>query len=71
MKEIAIYTEYITLSQFLKLASLIQTGGEAKSYLANHKVLINDVEDSRRGRKLRKNDIIEISNQKYLIVNES
>lgn len=71
MKEIAIYTEYITLSQFLKLASLIQTGGEAKNYLANHKVLINDVEDSRRGRKLRKDDIIEISNQKYLIVNES
>lgn len=71
MKEIAIYTEYITLSQFLKLASLIQTGGEAKNYLATHKILINDVEDSRRGRKLRKNDIIEISNQKYLIINES
>lgn len=70
MKEIKIYTEYITLGQFLKLADIIQSGGEAKSYLMDAKVLINGELDARRGRKLRHNDIIEIENQKFVIVNE-
>ena len=30
MKKIPIKTEYITLGQFLKLADIISTGGEAK-----------------------------------------
>ncbi len=71
MKEIPIYTEYITLSQFLKLASIISTGGEAKSYLKNGHILINGEEDNRRGRKLRVGDKIEVLNEIYLIVNES
>ena len=33
MKQIKISTEFVTLGQFLKLANLIQTGGEAKFYL--------------------------------------
>lgn len=71
MKEIPIYTEYITLSQFLKLASIINTGGEAKSYLKDSHILINGEEDNRRGRKLRVGDKIEVLNEIYLIVNES
>lgn len=65
--EISIYSEYITLGQFLKLADIIQTGGEAKSFLAQNKVVIDGEEDNRRGRKLRGGEIIEVLGQKYEI----
>jgi len=65
--EITIYTEFITLGQFLKLADIIQSGGEAKSFLAENEVKIDGISDNRRGRKLRGGEIIEILGQKYEI----
>jgi len=65
--EITIYSEYITLGQFLKLADIIQTGGEAKSFLAQNKVVIDGEEDNRRGRKLRGGEIVEVLGQKFEI----
>ena len=70
MKEIKIYTEYVTLGQFLKLADIIQTGGEAKVFLSENRIIINGEEDNRRGRKLRDGDIVEVLGKKYKIVNE-
>ena len=70
MKEIKIYTEYVTLGQFLKLADIIQTGGEAKFFLSENQIIINGEEDNRRGRKLRDGDIVEVLGKKYKIVNE-
>lgn len=64
---ISIASEYITLGQFLKFADVIETGGEAKIFLANNKVLINDENDNRRGRKLRSGDKVEIKGVTYLI----
>ena len=71
MEEILINTPYVTLGQFLKLADIIQSGGEAKLYLANNKVLINDEEDNRRGRKLKDGDIIKTKGKTYRIINET
>ena len=65
--EISINTEYITLGQFLKLADIIQSGGEAKSFLAQNEVEIDGISDKRRGRKLRGGEVIEILGQKYVI----
>ena len=65
--EITINTEYITLGQFLKLADIVQSGGEAKSFLAENEVEIDGISDNRRGRKLRGGEIIEILGQKYEI----
>lgn len=67
IEQILINTEYITLSQFLKLSNLIQSGGEAKLFLKNNIIRINNVEDSRRGRKLYKNDIVEINKKEFKI----
>ncbi len=64
---ITVDTEYITLSQFLKLANLISSGGEAKIFLCQHTVLINGVIDNRRGRKLRDHDQIEVNGNIYQI----
>ena len=65
--EISIFTDYITLGQFLKLADIIESGGEAKSFLAENRVIIDGGEDNRRGRKLRGGEVIEILGQKYVI----
>ena len=64
---INISTEYITLGQFLKFADIISNGGEAKGFLLFNTVLINGVEDNRRGRKLRTGDVVEIKGNTYLI----
>ena len=68
MKQITISTEFVTLGQFLKLANLIQTGGEAKFYLQEHEVIVNGEFDNRRGRKLYNDMIVEIENQTFKIV---
>lgn len=60
MKTIGITTEYITLGQLLKLADCIQTGGEAKAFLAAGKVLVNGQPENRRGRKLVPGDAVEV-----------
>lgn len=70
MKEIKIYTEYVTLGQFLKLADIIQTGGEAKFFLIENRIIINGEEDNRRGRKLREGDVVEVLGKSYKITNE-
>ena len=67
IKEIEIRDEFITLGQLLKIEDLISSGGEAKIFLANTKILINNEIDNRRGRKLYKNDLIEINSITYKI----
>lgn len=69
MEEITalINTEYITLGQLLKLADLISSGGMAKWYLNEYHVLVNQVEENRRGRKLYSNDQVEIPEEGILI----
>lgn len=58
--EVHIDSDYITLGKFLKMESLIQSGGEAKIFLLEKDILINNIKENRRGKKLYKNDIIEI-----------
>ena len=71
MKKIKIVTEYITLGQFLKIADIIQNGGEAKVYLAYNEVYINGELDVRRGRKLRNGDKIVVESKEFIIENEN
>lgn len=68
MKEITIETEYIKLDQFLKLSGVVQTGGQAKLIISEGNVIVNGTPVLERGRKIRKNDIIEIKdNEKFII----
>lgn len=60
MREITITTEYITLGQFLKLADCIDTGGQAKPFLAEREVFVNGERENKRGKKLYKDDIIAV-----------
>ena len=67
IKNIKIDSEFITLGQFLKVADIISSGGEAKPFLAENLILVNGEEDRRRGRKLYKDDIVEIDRKRYKI----
>lgn len=67
IKQIKIQDEFVTLGQFLKLADLISSGGEAKFFLRENIVVINDEEDNRRGRKLYEKDIIRINGEDFEI----
>lgn len=60
MTIVPIHGEYITLGQFLKITDIISSGGEAKSYLADAKILVNGEPDNRRGRKLYPNDTVRV-----------
>jgi ribosome-associated protein len=48
----------IRLGQFLKLADLIDTGGEAKILIASGDVTVNGEVDTRRGRQLHPGDVV-------------
>ena len=68
MKEIQIHTPFITLGQFLKLANLISNGGEAKLFLMENIVYVNQEKENRRGRNLYPGYEIELEGQKFMIV---
>ena len=58
---------FITLGILLKITGVIDTGGQAKYFLAENKVLVNGEEDNRRGRKLYHGDVIEVSNHRFTV----
>ena len=68
MQEIKIETEYIKLDQFLKYVSVVQTGGEAKMLIENRLIKVNNEITIQRGKKIRKNDIIEIEGHNSFLV---
>lgn len=59
-EKIIIKDEFITLGQVLKEAALIDSGGQAKWFLAEVPVWVNDEEENRRGRKLYPGDQVTI-----------
>ncbi|PBB05789.1 MULTISPECIES: S4 domain-containing protein YaaA [Salimicrobium] len=59
-EKIEITTEQIQLGQFLKLANVAESGGMVKMLLSEFEVLVNGEPESRRGRKLRIGDVVEI-----------
>ena len=49
----------IRLGQFLKMAVLVETGGEAKARIQAGEVLLNGEVETRRGRQLSHLDVVE------------
>ncbi len=62
---------FITLSQFLKLNDLVQSGGEAKHLIQTGNVWVNDQVELRRGRKLYPGDQVTFAGQTYAVVNDA
>ncbi|MED3720537.1 S4 domain-containing protein YaaA [Geobacillus stearothermophilus] len=57
---VTIKMETITLGQLLKLVQLIDTGGAAKWFLQEYNVLVNGERETRRGRKLKDGDRVDV-----------
>ena len=65
MEEIKVKGDYLKLEQLLKIVDLVSSGGEAKFFLINNKILVNNELDNRRGRKLYKGDVVKILGKTY------
>jgi ribosome-associated protein len=59
--------EYIKLDQFLKLAQITMTGGEAKAMILEGLVKVNGEVELRRGRKLRHGDRVEVEGEELIV----
>ena len=65
--KIQIEDDFINLAQFLKLTDYINSGGEAKFFLAENEVFVNGEKETKRGRKLHNGDEIMVNKDKYTI----
>lgn len=59
MEKVKIYTEYITLSDFLKFAGITGTGGHSKLVISEGLVKVNGEVCMMRGKKLRGGETVE------------
>jgi ribosome-associated protein len=58
MREVPIRGDTIRLGQLLKLADVIDSGAEARSYLNEASVTVNGEPETRRGRQLHPGDVV-------------
>jgi len=71
MQEIILFSKYLTLGQILKESGIISTGGQAKYFLNEYKVLVNGEVEKRRGRKIYAQMIITLPDQKKIYIREA
>jgi ribosome-associated protein len=64
---IAIRGEMIRLGQLLKLAGVVDTGAEIKTFLASQPVLVNGEPETRRGRQLHPGDVVRAGDQELRV----
>lgn len=60
MEKVKIETEMIQLDQFLKWASILQSGGEIRFLLDEQRIFVNSELCSAKRKKLYAGDIVEI-----------
>jgi ribosome-associated protein len=58
----------IRLGQLLKLADLVDSGGEARDLLEHDQVLVNGERETRRGRQLHPGDVVVLTDTVLEIV---
>jgi ribosome-associated protein len=67
-REIEIRGDMIRLGQLLKLADVVDGGGEVKDFLAGAEVFVNGEPEDRRGRQLHPGDLIRAGDQELRLV---
>lgn len=67
MNDFELEGEFITITQLLKALDYIGSGGEAKYFLFEHVVLLNDAEIYEKKKKIKKGDVVTINNKKITI----
>jgi ribosome-associated protein len=70
VREVAIRDESIRLGQLLKLADLVEDGGEAKEVLLRELVQVNGEVETRRGRQLVPGDVVALAGKSVKIARQ-
>ena len=60
-RDIPIRGDMIRLGQLLKLAGVVEGGGEVRAFLAEATVLVNGEPEARRGRQLGPGDLVQVN----------
>lgn len=68
MEEIEIRGDMIRLGQLLKLAAIAGSGSEARALLLENVVTVNGEPESRRGRQLRRGDVVAIGDDAIRLI---
>lgn len=68
MNKIKINTEIIKLDAFLKWAAIVSSGSEAKLYIQDSLIKVNNEICTQRGKKLKVGDIISFEDSEFEIV---
>ncbi|WP_432491154.1 RNA-binding S4 domain-containing protein [Kineococcus gypseus] len=58
----------VRLGQFLKLAGVVGSGGEARELLAEGRVSVNGEVDERRGRQLSDGDVVALDGREWRVL---
>jgi ribosome-associated protein len=67
MRKVEILKEPIELCKILKFESMVSSGGEAKSVIAEGRVLVNGKIETRKRKKIVSGDIVEFGKEKIRI----
>lgn len=60
-------TVTIQLDQFLKITGIVDTGGKAKVLIQSGGVQVNGQTETRRGRKLKPADVVEVEGETFTV----
>jgi ribosome-associated protein len=67
MREVEIPKEPVELYKLLKFEGMAASGGEAKFFISEGKVLLNGEVETRKRKKIVSGDVIEFNNEKICI----
>jgi ribosome-associated protein len=67
-RDVAIRGDTIRLGQLLKLAGVVEGGGDVKGVLASGRVEVNGEPEARRGRQLHPGDTVRVGAEELRVV---
>ena len=70
MTAVEIKDDFIKLGQLLKLANLVSSGVEAKVVIQDGLVMVNGEVETRRGKKIYPQDVVEFQGQEVTVIGE-
>jgi ribosome-associated protein len=68
VREVEIRGDMIRLGQLLKVAGIVDSGGEAKALIAGGEVTVNGEPETRRGRQMHAGDTLVAAGQEVRLV---
>ncbi|GAA4988298.1 RNA-binding S4 domain-containing protein [Kineococcus glutinatus] len=66
-RDVPTTSDGLRLGQFLKLADAVDTGGGVRELLASGAVTVNGEPEQRRGRQLRRGDVVEVGGRRLRV----